>query len=423
MSALLRIAVSFILFATIRAHADDGLQDSFPRRLPVDGVWTTRALCRLEVPLAVFDGSPSFPEGVRLFQPDGQSCPFFVLTPAPRESVANLGTRLLNRSEVAGPDRYARIDLELAAVSGTSRCEHDRITVRMPGTRFFRRVEVLGREDQEAWAAIATGFLVSDDASIRNVTIHYPVSTFPHLQVRVYPDARNAAEPLQFDELSVGRASREPGETLELPLTVAAGQPDAGDARGTQVVELDTGYRHVPLARLRIAVAGGEFARAVVVQGRNAATSEWRYVAAGSLHRIGTQEGRSLELGGADDRFLRLKISNHEDAPLAVTGAVAERVPRHLVFEPPVAGGRLWLCYGSDLAGRPVFDLERRVDATRLAVAIRVRPGPDEANPAFKREGLAHEALIVRVVVGVASAVVIAVIASMLKRSGAKRPE
>lgn len=400
----------------LQASADDAGPRTFPWRMPVDGAWTARAICRVEVPLQAFDRCPAFPSGLRLYTQDGALCPFFVHTPSARSTQAVVPTRSLNRSEVSGPSRYARLDLVVDRDAGGQPREHDRALIVMSGGRYFRLVEVLGSEDQRDWAAIGAGYLVSDGGSQRNHTIAYPVSTYPHVQIRVYPDARSLAEPLALERVDLARVTEETGERAERPLHLGEGRPDRDDPPGTQVVEADLGFAHVPITHLRFDVAGGDFARAVSLYGRSSATAEWRFVTSASLHRIGARESRELEVGERGFRYWRAKIRNHEDAPLSIPSVTAVRVPRHLVFEPPTAGHRCWLLTGSEQVGTPAFDLERRLEHMPVETALVAQTGAEEPNPVFSRSGFRYERLTVLVLVGAASLVVIGVIASMLRR-------
>lgn len=405
-----------VCVGVIARASEESPQASFPLRLPVDGVWTAKAICRVDVPLSVFDRSPSFPAGIRLYTPDGTACPYFIHVPEPRETTVSLPVRTLNRSEVAGPARYTRIDLAIEATASGTKREHDRVVITMPGGRHFRLVELFGSEDQQTWASIGAGYLVSDGGGLHNHVITYPTSTYPHIQVRIHPDARSAAEALDIGTILVQGSTRETGEAAVVAMKFKAGKPEEGDPAGTQMIEADLGYRHVPVARLRFDVDGGDFARAVSLYGRNADTSDWQFVNSASLFRIGKTEGRTLDAGGRAFRYWRIRIANNDDLPLHVGAVDAERVPRQIIFESPVAGERAWLHFGSDEVGASSYDLERRLDRPAIGAATLAHAGPEEANPAFKVSGFRYEQLAVRVLVGLASLVVLAVIASMLRK-------
>ena len=77
-----------------------------------------------------------------------------------------------------------------------------------------------GSENQSDWGLLGAGYLV-DHSRVRvcNKTLQYPVSTFPFLQVRVYPNARNASEPLSVSGLAIANTVEKPGEYEDVPLT------------------------------------------------------------------------------------------------------------------------------------------------------------------------------------------------------------
>lgn len=391
-------------------------------RQAVEGNLATGVLYRIRVPREVFDACPSFPSDLRLYDEQARAWPFFLWVPEGQEELRNLPADLINRSEVREPQRYIRQDVRVRPEPrGRGPARHDRLLIRMGGDRFFRKVEVLGSDDRNVWAELGGGFLVAQggDHGGDNREIEYPPSDYPFLQVRIFPDARRADEPLDLQSLSVAWRAREEGESEEIPLEWTA--PAQEQKEGLQVLCVDSGARFRPLARLRVEVAGRDFARPVKVFGRNAETNEWRWVADGGLHRMGAQVRETIDLRGAGFRHWKIELYHYEDKPLDIRGVRAEVVPNYLVFEAAgEASERPALYYGADRVSYPRFDLQQRTSHAQTTNAPlrdlgRRQPNPHQSTSGLERYGRTLGLLAV----GLVSALVLWVIVNMIRRQTA----
>lgn len=415
-------ALSALLSGLVLAGEDP--RRPYLYRQAVEGEVSSGALYRIRVPREVYDACPSFPADLRLFDGQRRLWPFFLWVPAGQEELRNLPADLLNRSEVAEPQRYIRQDLRVRPEPrGRGPARHDRLLIRMGGERFFRKVEVLGSDDRNVWAELGAGFLVAQggDHGADNREIEYPPSDYPFLQVRIHPDARRAGEPLDLQALSVARLVREEGERENIPLEWTA--PPGEQKEGVQVLWADAGARFRPLLRLRVEAGGRDFARPVRVSGRNAESNEWRWVADGGLHRLGGQVRDAIDLRGAGFRHWKIELSHYEDQPLDIRSVRAEAVPSYLVFE--AAGGgsaRLALYYGADRPSPPRFDLQQRTSRAQTTNATLRELGRRQLNPDRAARGLERYGRTLAIVaVGLVSALVLWVIANMIRRQTASR--
>ena len=414
-AALLAVACA----GALAVRADDDPRREFLYRQPLEGGITSGELFRIRVPREVFDGCPSFPSDLRIMDAQLRAWPFFVWVPAGHEELQSLSAETLNRSEVTEPQRYFRQDLRVKPEPfGKGPARHDRLLIRMGGERFFRKVDVLGSDDRQVWAELGGGYLVAqgDGHGADNREIQYPVSTYPFLQVRIHPDARNAGEALDLQSISVARLAREEGEQEELALEWS--QPAAEQKPGVQVIVADLGVRHRPVQRLRFESAGRDFARPVKVQGRNADTNEWRWVTDGGIHRMGGQTRDTLDLRGAAYRYWRIEIFRYEDAPLDLRRIVAQAVPQYLVVEAAgQAADRPALYNGTERILVPRFDLQQRTTKATTAAAPVRELGRRQANPDRVASGLSRYGRALGLVaVGLVSLLVLVVIANMIRR-------
>lgn len=396
------------------ATAED-LRPGFRWRQGLAGEFEPGALYRMAVPAEVFDGCASFPSDLRILDESGQQWPFFLRIPAGSEVVQTVSAQVLNVALVDAPERMLRQDLRIAPdpASGKPR-EHNQVTLHTPGRDFIRRVEIYGREEHSEWGFLGAGYLVdhSRDALASNRTIHYPVSTLPWLQVRLFPNARGAAESPSCDQLAAGRVVTRAGEVEPVPLN-ARKFPDAGVARTSQVLGFDVGGRNRPLERLIIRAAEREYARPVRVSGRDDDAAEWRWLADGEIHRIGGDAQESVSLNGAACRFLKLEIFHYDDHPLTGVQVAAEAVPRWLIFE--AGSGRKPALYYGGVVNPPRYDLERRKAADPDPATLPVKLDARSENPGYRSvaEGRPWLAFVA---VGLVSLLVMWVILGMLRQ-------
>ncbi len=377
-------------------------------------------LYRIKVVPEIYDGSHVFPDDLRIFDNRTNQWPFVVRTPAVVSEPINVAVRLVNTSIVEQPERYLRQDVRvLPDPEHGGRMEHDQVIIRMPGHDFIRRVEILGSDDGSTWGRLGGGYLIdySRDVHVANTSIRYSLSSFPQLQVRIYPNAKDATEALSIQSLLVTR-SRTPAQTAaldEVPLHETEPGPD--ELRpGCQVLIRDTLARNRPIDELRITAQEPEYTRSVKVYGRNSPTNTWRWVADGEIHRFNGHLQETMAVRNCTYRYLKFEIYHYDDQPLRGVGVSARALPQYIVLEAkgdehPV------LYYGSHRMDPPNYDLSQRLTDEDVAKAPLVRVGTRQDNhkptPSWV-EKLASVSMLVAI--GGVSLIVLWVIVRMLKR-------
>jgi hypothetical protein len=411
-------AVAFLLLMTMTGYsAEPDLRTKFAWRQAIVGGAEAGVLYRIQTPREVFDGSRNFPSDLRIMDGALRQWPFYIFTPEEKDIIETVPAKTVNVSVVGKKDRYVRQDLVIPADAETGkRREHNQVIIRTPGSDFARRVEVYGSENQNDWGLLGAGYLVdhSRDVRVCNKTVRYPSSTFPFLQIRVYPNAQNAAEPLTVDELVVANNGEEPGEYEDVPLRKAdVSKNDLKD--GCQVVVFDVEAKNRPIDRLVIHGADREYSRSLRVYGRNEETNLWRWVADAEIHKLGKSVQDTLSLKGFAFRFLKVELFNYDDAPLHDLSVKAEAVPRYIVTESQGGGAALY--YGAMDVDAPRYDLHRsRGDEEAVLAPIQgLRDRTD--NQHQKTSGFGkYGPWLAAVAVGLVSLVVIWIIVNMMKR-------
>lgn len=177
---------------------------------------------------------------------------------------------------------------------------------------------------------------------------------------------------------------------------VSAEVRENAESRET-VLDLDLGFRHLPLETLAIPVGDTHFYRDFVLEGRDTERQEvrrrtetgskvreiespWQPVTRGVLFRViepqGVREQLTVKEIPVSYRFLHLRIENQDNPPLKIGNGELQVFRREvrLVFE-VAAGKTCRLLYGNDRVGRPLYDLKVSVAELGTEKMPRVRLG------------------------------------------------
>lgn len=299
---------------------------------------------------------------LRVLDADGRQVPWRRL-PAldqPRQTAVEL----LNRGRRGG-QATALIDL------GPVRRVHDRVELDVPDQRFVGRVEVLGSDDRRTFTRLSTTQIydVRGARAARSTTAVFPPTDFRYLLLRASGISSIAGATVAYD----------PSRPALRPVPSRTQLRRRGSRT---IVELDLGFRNVPVDELVVETATRRFDRPVEVSGSN---DGQRFASLGG-GRVTRFSGVSLTTveAVAHHRYVRIAIENGDDPPLEGLRVRALARPRTILlaegFRPPYR-----LFYGNALLGPPDYDFEA-LPAAELDLA-RARPGrlgAEAANPDFE---------------------------------------
>lgn len=301
-------------------------------------------------------------DDLRVLDANGSTVPWRPLPP-PR-AAGFVPVAVLN-SGTEGGRAVALLDL------GPRREVRDRAALDVPDIGFVGRVVVLGANRPEGpfTRLSATGIYdVRGARRARSTTAVFPATIFRYLLVRATGVSR-------IDGATVSGSKARPPTVAHTPRRTAT------RLSGRQTfVMLDFGSRHVPIDELRVSARSLRYERPVVVEASNGGRS-WRPVAAARISRFEGSSPGPIPLD-VRARFLRVRIDNGDDPPLAGVEVTATSRSRALVLE----GGHALpyrLLYGAPGLRPPDYEFARIPFAPSRTTVSGVL-GPERANPAFE---------------------------------------
>jgi hypothetical protein len=148
----------------------------------------------------------------------------------------------------------------------------------------------------------------------------------------------------------------------------------------TTVLVVDIGFQGLPHDGVQLVIDSGQFYRSFTVESSRDST-KWRPIGAGVIFRRAEREALTNSFAEQWDRYLRVRIANRDDPPLAVRQLILS-TERRVVEFPADASGPYWLYYGSSGARRPSYDFAetRPIHAQTVMVEL----GTEEINPAYR---------------------------------------
>jgi hypothetical protein len=342
------------------------------------------------LPVSVFDGARHDLGDLRLRDASGAEVTFALRIRKPGEERVPIEAREFNRTHAE--DGTAELSLDL----GEGGFEHNEVEIRTAGDNFRRRATVEGSTDQTDWRELAHHDLVKFDTpsgKIDDYRLTYPASRFRYLRIRVAPDpAVDKDQAVQIAEVIVRRSVVLPGEFVVGEAKVGEREPvrTRGRIPGSAWI-IDLGGRNVPCQTLLVSIANAEFNREFDVEPvPPEITSEfvdWSSgYASGTWIRTAGEPVKPMEaeLGDAAASRLKLKVADHANQPLHVTGVQFRAPARQIVFANTARlRGPLRLYFGDPDALPPQYDFDRNLPAKLTPAPERLTLGPRVENPTY----------------------------------------
>ncbi len=277
-------------------------------------------------------------------------------------------------------------ELNRVMVDFGGRVMKDSIRVVTPGENFKRRVKVEASQDADLWEILEEESFLFDVPTgpgprYSRDRVSLPRNDFRYLRITVYHDPDDPEE-VPIREVRAWRREGEPAPLESVPVVDSLVEHDREN--NLTLVELDLGYRNLPLHRLSLDFEDRNFHRYVTVWGRNQKKREvvrpleggrhrketveqpWERITSGNIHRYtaGEAYSASLDLEAGPYRYLQVRIHNGDNPPLTFLNAEADRYITIISF-PPRKPGPYWLFFGNPDGDMPDYDLKRYVGRLR----------------------------------------------------------
>jgi hypothetical protein len=168
-------------------------------------------------------------------------------------------------------------------------------------------------------------------------------------------------------------------ETATLWQTLATVAPSRLEKDEVTNLVFDLGASHLPYTRIRLESTSTRFYRACDIESSENGT-DWTFVSTQVIYRLDDEESLALIYNGAAERYVRLRVRNGQDQPLAVRQAAFDAIEQVIHFLPATAGDYT-LYYGNEKAQRPTYDLGMILARRAPEEAVVIAAGPQELNP------------------------------------------
>lgn len=240
---------------------------------------------------------------------------------------------------------------------------HNELEIHTRSQNFERRVIIEASIDGKNWELLQDkGKIFDFTVTERNfkttdTKVKYGDSTARHLKITVINDLN---PPLDIEGIFAFLAQEIESQEIDFPTDII-NHAENSVSQESEII-LDLGEKGLPSNRIIVNISEMNFYRKVKLQGSNDQETWHSVQNHGVLYRYNTEKfsGENLALSYPESsfRYLRIKISNEDDAPLTVRNIRVLGFLHKLIFRAnPEKTYRLY--YGHETAQIPSYDLER----------------------------------------------------------------
>jgi hypothetical protein len=316
---------------------------------------------------------------------DGDEVPYLIETRRGTVEDAEVEPAVLDKSVVAGNGLQLTLDLG-------HHSRHSRLRISTTETNFRQRVRIETSDKNRSWAIARNDGYIFDfsqgDRHVALLSVDYPTSTKRYVRATILGWIKTAAVRQVWSAYHHERpAEREVMDTVT---------PERSEDPKTKasILTIDLKQPGVPYDRIRLDSGPSHFYRAAELE-TSTDGKDWRYAASGTIYRTADESSDGLTFAPRHDRYVRLRVFNGDDKPIAVRSIVLETTVRVLKFR-SVGSGTFQLFTGNPDAKPPAYDFaaviareapQPEVSAVLLAPAINpgYRPPPPPVKPWSER--------------------------------------
>lgn len=352
-----------------------------------------------EVPLtaAVFDAARSDLGDLRVVSVRHENIPYALRPISRGEYRTTFDVRLLNRSFI--PGRQSSVIVDFGRRRGKNR-----VMVITYGASFRRRVRIEASNNRKEWTVIRDSaylFRVADDRRDKVLydksTIEFPQDNHQYLRITVFngPDDPGAVE---IQDVLAWRYVRVTPETVPVDVISTASRSSADVTE----IEVDLGFRNLPLHEIELQFSDTYFYRMVTVLGRNRKAMPpdrgtdneaandvtpvpWTQITEGKIFRFfgedWTEQSVTIDLHDGKYRYLLIRIHDRGRDPLHFTGARVTRFQRNLWLTLPKGSPSCRLYFGNPEADAPEYNTGDYIELLKRDQIVQATLGPAQKNP------------------------------------------
>lgn len=227
-----------------------------------------------------------------------------------------------------------------------------------PDKNFIRNVQIEGRQNQDGWVTLvadSTIFDLTQEKKSRHLEVNLPPTNFSSVRVTIFKEGKGSFQ-LEGAEIAYVNPESRIANIKERPFQII--QENSKD--GIQEYTLDLYQSHLPSKELEFIVNGENFNRVVELHASDDG-KEWKLVTKGEVYsyRLDKLTAKQLILKFKTElRYLRLKIHNQDNPPLAISEFKIRGMNPAVVF-PTRHTTELFLYWNSDQSKAPVYDIQK----------------------------------------------------------------
>jgi hypothetical protein len=259
---------------------------------------------------------------------------------------------------------------------------HNGIRLSTPRTNFRQRVGIATSDDGRRWTrARDDGYIFDfsqDGRQVSALYVGYPLSSRRYVRVTVY----GWNDPEAVTQCWVTIAENKP--SVRDAMASLKADPQQDPKTQSTVYTWDLGVPGIPHDELSLDVDTPAFQRAAAVE-TSQDGKDWSVLGMAVLSRFAKEQSLKLDFRESQHQYLRLRIYNRDDRPLAVKAATLSVIQTRVKFK-PVGGASYWLYYGNAEAHVPTYDLRDVLAREAPSPEATITAGAEERNPSYREK-------------------------------------
>ena len=378
----------FVIVAVLMFGLSVAAQTSFslwPYYVEVTPEKTSAGIYDVIVPLHVMDKAGANLDDLRLFDSTNREIPYAIRIRKEVDEVEEFEGRLFNHGQVGSA---TEVSVDLDEDPG----EHNEVEIETTGTNFRRQVTVEGSDNGSDWRMLnSKGVLLSfksENNAVNSNRISYPTSRYRYLRIRVQRDPLTNEDAPQITQVKAMMATREKGQLSSWSVPVPSYQLLRNEGAHASAWTIDLGARG-PCDRLALQIEEESFSRPFELESVDDAQNV-TLIASGTLTRHSGDADKPVVIVFEEEervRQLRLKITDHSNPTLQITGIEASAPARQLVYElKQQTSEPLRLYFGNTNVPAPHYDFENELSSRLSSEPGHSRFSNVIANPQYKPE-------------------------------------